>query len=72
MSERLNRMPARERVAAPVFHTEPRAVCPLHPDCECDDLCIAGADARRAQAIFLALVGTAAAIAAGLILWSFL
>ncbi|TIN82674.1 hypothetical protein [Mesorhizobium sp.] len=70
MNERLNRASAREIITVPP-HGEPQLVCPLWPDCDCQSDCTAGKERRRAQHIFLGLVGLTAAIGAGLVLWSF-
>lgn len=67
MNERLNRPVARETATAPIFQA--RHVCPLYPDCQCADDCTAGGERRRA--LFLTLVALTAALAAGLVLWSF-
>ncbi|RUW69834.1 hypothetical protein [Mesorhizobium sp. M2A.F.Ca.ET.067.02.1.1] len=71
MNERLNRVPVREAVTVPVFHTEPRQLCSIYPHCECEADCIGGQSRRRAQTIFLAGVALTVAIGGGVILWSF-
>jgi hypothetical protein len=71
MNERLNRAAVREVATVPVFHMEPRHVCPFHPDCECEAACIAGGDARRMRIILLAGVALTVAIGVGLIIRSF-
>lgn len=69
MNARLNHAAQRETITVPP-DGKPQVVCPLWPDCDCAADCVAGGDVRRAQRIFLALVGLAAAIGGGLILWS--